>query len=445
MSRKCFVNGMVVCGDTLMPLDVLIEGGRVSALGGRGEFGALEACEFVECGGCVVLPGVIDAHCHIQLDTGIFRTEDDWLAGTSEAARGGITTVIDFVGPEPGQDLCEALDVRLSQASSGVVDYAFHMTALDASDRTLMGIRRMRECGISSLKIYTTYRPNYYLGDADILKILQCASECGLVTLIHCENDAIVTAEGGRHAGEDILRAYPEMRPGVAEVEAAARMIRLAQYTGARIVIAHNSCARTARLVSAARLEGISVFNETAPQYLFLNAEDNHRSPEPWRYILQPPLRAASDNKGLQEALLFSDVDMVITDHCAYTRAQKTRAGGGIPGGLPGFETLLPMTASVPGMTWPKVAKVLSQNPAKIYGLWPRKGAILPGFDADMVVVRDEEFIVDEARLHSFAQYSPFHGRRARGVVERVFRGGECIVENGAVRAAAGSGTFIKV
>lgn len=441
--KTCLKNGLVVLDDALIKTDILFENGIITAIGNANAFDLKDDDDVVDCSNQIILPGLIDAHCHIQLDTGIFATKDNWEIGSCEAAKGGITTVIDFVGPEPGEDLKHALDFRMQQAQSSIIDYTFHMTALDANEKTLKAIEQCPDWGISSLKLYTTYRPNYYLNDSDILTILQTAKKAGLTTLIHCENDAIVSYETPKHADENICRAYPDMRPAIAEIEAAQRMIRLAQYADARIVIAHNSCQKTARVVAQARAEGIQVFNETAPQYLFLNETDNKTSPEPWRYILQPPLRTVEDNHGLQSAVLFGDVDMIITDHCNYTKEQKTTAASSIPGGLPGLQTLLPLTAAIPGMTWTKVAKVLSRNPAKIYGLWGKKGAIAPGFDADVVVIDDNISTIDEADLNGFANYTPFHGHSGRGIVRRVYRRGECIVKDGKCLAKSHSGLFI--
>lgn len=436
-------NGEVVLGGTLCRTDVVVENGRIAGLGPAETTDA----EIVDCSGHIVMPGVIDAHCHIKLDTGIFQTPDDWRSGSREAAMGGITGVIDFVGPMPGESLRHALDNRLLEASESAIDYTFHMTALDASPATLCEIEACRAWGLTSLKLYTTYRPNYYLDDASILSILNVAARCGLVTLIHCENDAIVTQEGARHDGEDVWRSYPERRPAIAEEEAAARVIALARYAGAKVVVAHNSSAVTARLVGAARRAGQPIYNETAPQYLFLNDGHNHHSDEAWRYILQPPLRPASHNAGLCRTLLEDDMSFVITDHCAYTRSQKIHGmSGGTPGGLPGLETLLPLTAAVPGMTWPDVARLLCENPCRIYGLWGRKGAILPGFDADIVVLKDERYVVDENRLCGSAGYSPFHGHAARGRVVHVMRRGERIVSDGQFcETAWGRGEFIRL
>jgi dihydropyrimidinase len=439
MTTKLFINGCVISGKTALQADILVRDSKIAAIGNH-LVSDLSDIEIIDCTGCIVMPGAIDAHCHIQLDTGIFATPDNWWIGSQEAARGGITTVIDFVGPQPDEDLRHALDFRLEQARDSIIDYTFHMTALDAKPQTLNAIAQCPSWGISSLKLYTTYRPNYYLDDAALLQILTQAAKSKLTTLIHCENDAIVTAETAKHTHKELWRAYPDMRPAIAESEATERVIRLAEYTGARVVIAHNSCAKTAEAVAQARRRGVAVYNETCPQYLFLNGDDNRHSDEPWRYILQPPLRTLEDNAGLCQAVKSGDVDMIITDHCAYTRQQKENAPTGTPGGLPGLETLLVLTAAIPDMTWCDVARVLAENPARIYGLWPQKGAILPGFDADIVVLKDESYTLDESQLQSFASYSPFHGKQARGRILRVFRRGEEIVREGKTLASKGSG-----
>lgn len=470
MPRSCFINGSVISGKQTLRTDILVENGVITALGDHRAFALSPQDTLIDCTGKLLFPGIIDAHCHIQLDTGIFHTEDDWWIGSQEAARGGITSVIDFVGPNPGEDLRHALDFRLDQAQKSLIDYTFHMTVLDDTEQSLEGIDKCPEWGISSLKIYTTYRPNYYLDDLAILHILERAKNAGLITLIHCENDAIVT-----HAAQtvrsrfdlskpgNLWKCYPLLRPEIAEVEAAERMIRLSDYTNAPIVIAHNSSDMTVRAVANAKKRNRSVYNETGPQYLCLNSHDNCNvdphdlcpsnssySPkaedteqEAWRYILQPPLRFNYTCDALCEEVTSGHVDMLITDHCAYTRAQKTADPQNTPGGLPGFETLLPVTAAIDGMTWQRLAQMLCENPAQIYGLWPRKGAIAPGFDADIVILRDEEYQIDEAKLHGFAGYSPFHGHPARGIIERVFRRGEEIVRNGEITAAEGTGEFL--
>ncbi len=444
--RLCFINGQVLTNGLMLKTDILVEEGRIAALGDKSSFGLTDQDDLIDCADKLILPGVIDAHCHIQLDTGLFQTPDNWAIGSREAARGGITSVVDFVGPEPGEDLRHALDFRLSQAQSSIIDYTFHMTALDDTPKTLDAILQCPSWGISSLKIYTTYRPNYYLTDEAIIHILECAAKAKLAVLVHCENDAIVTNETAKIGQDNLWHNYPRLRPAVAEAEAAARVIRLAEYTGAHVVIAHNSSDKTVHIVNEARQRGVHVHNETGPQYLYLSETDNYDSPEPWRYILQPPLRSAQTRDNLCKLAAAGDIDMAITDQCSYTRDQKIHGTpNGTPGGLPGFETLLPLTAAVPGMTWTRAVRMLCQNPAQIYGLWPHKGDILPGFDADIVVLRDEEFTIDESKLSAFAGYSPFDGYKARGIVERVYRRGEEIVRYGEIKAEDGSGKFIEI
>lgn len=440
--RLCLKNGTVITNGLEIKTDILVEHGKIAALGNSQTFDLSGETEVIDCAGKIILPGIIDAHCHIQLDTGIFQTPDNWAIGSREAARGGITTVIDFVGPEPGEDLHHALDFRLTQAKPSIIDYTFHLTALDDTPQTLDAILKCPSWGITSLKIYTTYRPNYYLSDEAIVHILECAAKAGLAVLVHCENDAIVTNETAKLGQDNLWRNYPKLRPAIAETEAAARIIRLAEYTGAHVVIAHNSSDATVDVVREARARGLNVHNETGPQYLFLSEEDNYKNPEPWRFILQPPLRSTQTRDRLCRQAAAGDIDMAITDQCSYTRDQKCHAPTGTPGGLPGFETLLPLTAAVPGMTWTRVVRMLCQNPAQIYGLWPRKGDILPGFDADLVIIRDEAFTIDESKLHAFAGYSPFNGHKARGIVERVFRRGEEIVRHGELNAEDGTGVF---
>lgn len=443
-TKLWFCGGEIVTPSGLIKSDLLTDKEKILAIG---SFNAndLDNVERIDCRGRILLPGLIDAHCHIALDTGSFATKDNWAIGSREAARGGITTVIDFVGPSPKQGLIEALDERLAQASESVIDYSFHMTVLDAEPKTLKSLEQVRERGLKTLKLYTTYRPNYYLSDDEMLDILICAKALDLVVLVHCENDAVVTREGKLHADEPLWRAYPKLRPEIAEVEAAERVIRLAEYAGTRLVVAHNSSAETVARVLAAKRRGAHVFCETAPQYLHLSSEDNALSQEPWRFILQPPLRNCELNAALKRALTSGDIDMMITDHCAYTRAQKLSAPAQTPGGLPGFETLLSLTAVVPGMTWGDVARVLAENPAKIYGLWPKKGALLPQFDADIVMVRDERFVIDEAKLNGFAGYSPYHGIQGRGKIEAVYRRGERLWSEEGADVVNACGQFVKV
>ncbi|MCP4593365.1 MAG: amidohydrolase family protein, partial [bacterium] len=292
------------------------------------------------------LPGVIDAHTHVALDTGIYRTPDDWFIGTRAAACGGVTTIVDFATQFPGQSLQEAVEARIQEAQNAVVDYGFHVMVTDLPPGQEGKLADLVELGTPSVKLYTTYRPNYYVDDATILRLMETCADLGIRPLVHCENDALVTARTSAllAAGETGWRYHGHSRSALAEQEAVRRILFLAEAAGCPIHICHCSTARSVALVAEARDDGQTATCETCPQYLLLD-DTAYEGPEPWRYILQPPLRAPDDPDRLWALVEAGAVDMIVTDHCDYTQAQKIAHDdfGRTPGGLPGMETLLPL------------------------------------------------------------------------------------------------------
>lgn len=442
--------GQVVTADMVLEADVLVQGEIIQAIGKN--LPAPAGADVVDAADLLVLPGVIDAHVHIQLDTGIYRTPDTWAAETRAAACGGVTTVIDFATQFKGQTFEDALAARMAEAAPSCLDYAFHMMVTDVPPGQEDELGALPDLGIQSIKLYTTYRPNYYADDATLLRLLEAAARYGLIALVHCENDALVTAQTQSLAAEGLTgwQYHGASRPALAEQEAAGRVLFLAEAVGAPVVIAHNSTGLTAALVANARKSGQIAFSETAPQYLLLDAT-LYEGAEPWRYILQPPLRAPEEKQKLWELVGAGLVDMLITDHCAYTRAQKQAADDftQTPGGLPGLETLLPLVATygvaAGRIGWPDVARMLAANPAHIYNLWPRKGALLPGADADLVLYdpAGETFLTGDA-LHSTAGYTPFEGLEVRGRVVATMQRGQFLVRDGDFVGAAGRGRYLK-
>jgi dihydropyrimidinase len=472
--------GHVVTPETVIEADVWIAGGTIRAVGTH--LPVPHDADVIDAEGMFVLPGIIDAHTHIQLDTGIYQTPDDWYTETAAAAFGGITTVVDFVTQFKGQTFAEALTARLTQAAPSVIDYAFHIMVTDLQRGQEDALEELVELGIQSLKLYTTYRPNYYADDATLLRLLKAAGRHGLITLVHCENDALVTAQTQAliEAGKTGWRYHGRARPALAEQEATARVLFLAQAARAPVVIAHNSTARTSLLVAEAREHGQPAFCETAPQYLLLDnqlyegerfsretfsEQDRGKLGEvsdqcPWRYILQPPLRDPEEKEKLWALVREGLIDMIITDHCAYSRAQKTAIGDftKTPGGLPGLEVLLPLMATYGvadgRITWPDLVGMMAANPAKIYNLWPRKGSLLPGADADVViydpapetVIREKAYppSAEDTRPHTSADYTPYEGLRLSGRVMTTIRRGEVLVHAGTFMGERGSGQFIR-
>ncbi len=441
--------GTVITPNGPLEAELLIQGEQIQAIGLG--LGAPAGAEIVDASGLLVLPGVIDAHAHIQLDTGIYKTPDDWFTESRAAAYGGVTTVIDFATQFKGQSLPQAVEARLQESAPSVIDYAYHVMLTDIAPGEEDALGILGELGAASIKLYTTYRPNYYADDATLLRLLEAAGRYGLMTLIHCENDAIVTAQTQAliAAGQTGWRYHGAARPALAEHEATARALFLAHAVNAPVVIAHNSSARTVDLIAEARARGQIAFSETTPQYLTL---DNrvYEGTEPWRYILQPPLRDPEEPPALWERVSHGLVDMIITDHCDYTKKQKLAADDftQTPGGLPGMETLLPLVATygvaAGHLDWTDAARLLALNPAQIYGLWPRKGALVPGADADVVLYDPEgESLITAEKLHTLGGYTPYEGMRVAGRVVSTLRRGQFLVRDGKFVGKKGSGAYI--
>lgn len=443
-------NGTLVTPQGLLQADLLVQGESIKAVG-RG-LPVAHDTRLIEAEDCYVLPGVIDAHTHIQLDTGVYQTPDDWLIGTRAAACGGVTTVVDFATQFPGQTLREAVELRLMEAKSATIDYAFHVMVTDLPAGREDELADLVDMGATSVKLYTTYRPNYYADDAEILRLLKACNRLGLLPLVHCENDDLVTAqtEALVRKGKTGWRYHGCSRPVLAEQEAVQRVLLLAEAAECPIHICHCSSPDSVALVSEAQDNGQRVTCETCPQYLLL---DNtvYMGPEPWRYILQPPLR---DPEGLERLWLKvegSMVDSIVTDHCDYVKAQKLAQDDftNTPGGLPGLETLLPLMFTYGiterRVTLPHLVELLAANPARIWGLWPRKGTLQPGSDADIVVYDPiPESVISADTLHHLAGYTPYEGLPVQGEVRATVSRGQIIYREGRFRGRQGRGRFVK-
>ncbi len=440
--------GTLVTPDGLLEADLLAQGERIQAIGR--DLPQVPDTRVVDATGCYVLPGVIDAHTHIALDTGIYKTPDDWAAGSRAAACGGVTTVVDFATQFPGQTLRQALEARLAEAQEATIDYTFHVMVTDLPPGREGELADLVELGVPSIKLYTTYRPNYYADDATILRLMETCARLGILPLVHCENDALVTAQTAAlaAAGKTGWRFHGRSRPALAEQEAVQRVLFLARAAGCPVHICHCSTAVSVELVAAARAAGQAATCETCPQYLLLDSTV-YDGAEPWRYILQPPLRDPSEPEKLWALVTAGAVDTLVTDHCDYTVAQKTAVDDftRTPGGLPGLETLLPLTYSsgvaAGRLSLPRMVDLLAANPARLWGLWPRKGALLVGADADIVVYDPApEGVVAAERLHHVASYTPYAGMPLKGQVRTTIVRGRIVYHEGHFRG--GKGQFVR-
>lgn len=440
--KYLFKNGTVVSGRGTRRADVLVENEKILQVGRNLSDPLARA---IDVTGKLLMPGFIDAHTHFDLDVCNTTTADDFDSGTKSAIRGGTTTIVDFACPNKGESLHHGLDLWHRKADGkSWCDYGFHMTIDDWNAEIEKEIDDMYAAGISSFKMYMTY-PAMMIGDEAMYKALKKLKEKGGICGVHCENSGVINAliEEKKAAGEMGVSSHPETRPAFLEAEAVSRLLRIAQAVDIPVVIVHLTNAATLAEVTAARRRGQKVYVETCPQYLVLDDsvyynEDFSRAA---RYVCAPPLRKPEDCRALWAGLRKGDIQTISTDHCAFTLAQKDAGRGDftkIPGGLPGVEARGELVYSF-GVTTRKISlatmcKVLSENPAKLYGMFPRKGVIAPGADADIVVYDPQaDHILRAEDMVSRAGYTPYEGFVTHGSVSQVWLRGKLMVENGHV------------
>ena len=440
--KYLFKNGTVVSGRGTRRADVLVENEKILQVGRNLSDPLARA---IDVTGKLLMPGFIDAHTHFDLDVCNTTTADDFDSGTKSAIRGGTTTIVDFACPNKGESLHHGLDLWHRKADGKCwCDYGFHMTIDDWNAEIEKKIDDMYAAGISSFKMYMTY-PAMMIGDEAMYKALKKLKEKGGICGVHCENSGVINAliEEKKAAGEMGVSSHPETRPDFLEAEAVSRLLRIAQAVDIPVVIVHLTNAATLAEVTAARRRGQKVYVETCPQYLVLDDsvyynEDFSRAA---RYVCAPPLRKPEDCRALWAGLRKGDIQTISTDHCAFTLAQKDAGRGDftkIPGGLPGVEARGELVYSF-GVTTRKISlatmcKVLSENPAKLYGMFPRKGVIAPGADADIVVYDPQaDHILRAEDMVSRAGYTPYEGFVTHGSVSQVWLRGKLMVENGHV------------
>jgi dihydropyrimidinase len=443
-------NGRLVTSAGVLSADLAIRDGRIETVGED-----LHAVQEIDASGLLVLPGGVDPHVHLQMPAGETVTSEDWASGTWAAACGGTTTVIDFVEPLAGQSLIEALRLRQEQAAGqAVVDYGLHMTLTSAEDATLAQIGELVKSGVPSFKLYTTYE-GFALNDDQLLRALMAIGQAGGMALVHAEKDAIVEKSQAAlvQAGQLSPTDYPRSRPPAAEREAIERVIELAQLAATPVYFVHVTTAGGAAAIAHARQQGQVVYGETCPQYLLLDetrytAAD---SLEAAGFVCAPPLRTLADQAALWQALADGYLQTLGTDHCAFNKRGQKDFGlkdfRRIPGGLPGVEARLALMYSF-GVRFGRISlerwvEVCCEAPARIFGLYPHKGCLLPGADADLVLFDPQKrVIISIALLHEQVDYTPYEGFEVQGWPVKVLLCGKELMNDSQLVNRGAGGCF---
>ena len=448
--------GSVVSSHEVRRADVLITGERIDRVGTIEE---PDVDEVIDARGCLVVPGAVDVHTHLDMEVGAVRSADDFFSGTRAAACGGTTTVIDFAtayrGETPAQGLARWHDKARDKA---VVDYAFHMSLTELVRPAADIVAEMGEAGVTSFKLYMTYPERLMVSDSVISEVLEAAGAAGGLVCLHCEDDETIARlrAGALREGATEPRWHARTRPPEAEAKAVARAVRMAEDAQAPCYVVHLSSAAGLAEVRAARERGLPFFAETCPQYLVLSEEALEGVPEEAaNFVCAPPLRDARHREELWEGLTSGALQVVSTDHCPFTTEDRRAGlrGGGwenfteIPGGLPGLETRLALVYQrvLAGDLSPEQwVDRCCTAPAKLFGLYPAKGEIVPGADADVVVFdpRAERALLPE-KLHMRTDHSPYRDVVARGWPSVVLCRGRVVARGGVPCGDAGWGRFV--
>lgn len=442
--RTLFKGGTVITGRGPKRADVLVEGEKVRQVG---RLILTPADRTVDVEGCLLFPGFIDAHTHFDLDVCNTTTADDFTTGSRAALKGGTTTVIDFACPNKGESLQYGLDLWHKKADGRTFcDYGFHMTIDDWNESIRAELPEMFRQGVSSFKMYMTY-PAMMVGDRDMYWALKELRHLGGICGVHCENAGVIDGMIAEKKAAGLMgpSSHPETRPPYLEAEAISRLLRIAQAADCPVVIVHLTNEAALREVEAARKRGQRVYVETCPQYLVLedSVYDDPDYSRAARYVCAPPIRKERDQQALWTALRKGEIQTVSTDHCSFTLEQKDAGRGDftkIPGGLPGVENRGELLYTY-GVTTRKISlatmcRVLSENPAKLYGMFPRKGVLQDGADADIVVYDPQaDHVLRAEDMASLAGYSPYEGFAIRGGIHQVWLRGRLAVEDGFVLA----------
>jgi dihydropyrimidinase len=446
-------NGTIVTSTDHYKSDILIAGGLIYQI--ESNITTSYADRTIDAKGYYVFPGGVDPHVHMHLSTPSGYSSDDFFSGSVAALYGGTTTLLDFVTPKKGESLTDALRKRKEEAKSSVIDFSFHVTPVEWRDTTEQEIIDCINEGITSFKVYMAYKDTIGLNNSDLLRIMKVVGKTGKLVTVHCESGDKIEILRDKLFNEQHFEPvyHPLSRPAELEAAAVRKALYLARQAECQIYIVHVSAKQSLKHILDARCRGQKVFSETCPQYLLFDdskykGDFNHTAP----YIISPPLRKMEDIEALWDAVSKGIINTIGTDHCTFNLFQKKDGLNDfrkIPNGAGGVEHRLELLYTYgvleKRITINRMVDLFSTQPSKIFGLYPVKGDILKGSDADLVIWNPEpENTISVKTHHQNSDINIYEGIKTKGVAEYVLARGKIIIENGKLADSTVRGKFLK-
>jgi dihydropyrimidinase len=446
-------SGRVVTAVDDYTADIFIDGETVATIGKSLD---IQVDRTIDAAGKLVIPGGIDPHTHMELPFGGTQSSDDFFTGTRAAAFGGTTTIIDFAVQTKGESMISGVDAWHKKAEGKcAIDYGFHLITTDFEDKHTEEMYTLMDEGITSFKLFMAYPGVFLADDATIFRAMSAAGKRGGLICMHAENGIVINEIIKRFLadGRTAPKYHALTRPTIAEAEGVHRAIAIAEMAESPVYIVHLSCTDALNQVRQARDRGIPAFAETCPQYLFHSIEDYGDDFEGARFVMTPPLREKHNHDELWKGLKMDDLQVISTDHCPFCMKEQKELGkddfSKIPNGAPGVENRMSLIYNG-GVVENRISlnrfvELTSTAAAKMFGLFPKKGTIAVGSDADIVIFNPEKehtFGVDSEHMN--VDYSSYEGWKIKGKVETVIQRGRVVIENGEHKGKAGDGQFLK-